>query len=238
MTSRGPRASSARASALARVLAGLVVVVLLQLQPSGAGNLKVPAPSAQTVSEPERFPRALSEEVLKRQISGLANDLCAECHDRPNAREAVPHVAGQQPAYIVAQLEAFRRASRGEPEASDCMWGLSSALSDDLVHALAGYLGSRPPASGIPGDPAAVQAGRELFNRAGAGGVSSCAQCHGSSAEGAGVVPRLAGQSGAYLNRQLYMIRFRFRASAVMHGVVKDLTDQDLYSLAVYLRSL
>lgn len=194
---------------------------------------------SQKVSEPERFPRALSDETLKRQISGYANDLCGECHDRPTGREAVPRIAGQQPAYIISQLDAFRRNSRAEPEAYDCMWGLSAALGDDLVAGLAGYFASEAPLPGIPGDPAATRAGQELFRRRDRGEAApSCAQCHGENAEGAGATPRLAGQIGAYLNRQMHVIRLKLRTSTVMHGAIKDLTEDELYSLAVYLQSL
>jgi cytochrome c553 len=215
----------------ARIIISLVGTALVGLCLAGAG-------SGQSVSEPERFPRALSDETLKRQISGYANDLCGECHDRPTGREAVPRIAGQQPAYLIAQLDAFRRSSRAEPEAYDCMWGLSAALSEDLVTALAGYFASKPPLPGISGNPAATQAGQELFKRREGEAVPSCAQCHGEDAGGKEATPRLAGQVGAYLNRQMHAIRLKLRTSTVMHGAIKDLTDEDMYSLAVYLQSL
>lgn len=181
----------------------------------------------------------ISEEVLKRQISDYANELCNHCHDLPSGRERAPRIAGQQRAYIQAQLNAFRRASRLEPEAYDCMWGLSSALSDGLVAALAGYLANQPPRSPIPGDPVRSQAGRELFNRGDReNGIPSCAQCHGEGATGAGTVPRLASQLAPYLTRQMQMIRSKFRDSGIMHGILKDLTDEQLRSVAVYLQSL
>jgi cytochrome c553 len=51
------------------------------------------------------------------------------------------------------------------------------------------------------------------------------------------VFPRLAGQYGQYLSRQMQMLRNRLRDSPVMHGVVKDLTDENIFSLATYLQS-
>jgi cytochrome c553 len=181
----------------------------------------------------------ISEEVLKRQISDYANELCSLCHDPRGGSELAPRIAGQQRAYIEAQLIAFRRQSRAEPEAYDCMWGLSSALSDGLVAALAGYFAMQTPSPGIPGDPVQIQAGRELFNRSNReNGIPSCAHCHGEDAAGAGTVPRLAGQLAPYLARQMQVIRFKFRQSATMHGIVKDLTDEQLRSLALYLQSL
>lgn len=181
----------------------------------------------------------VSEEGLKHQVSGYANDLCGICHDRLDGRELAPRIAGQQRAYIEAQLNAFRRQSRAEPEAYDCMWRLSSALGDALIAGLAAYFPSQTPRPGIPGDPVQIQAGRELFNRSDReSGIPSCAQCHREGAAGAGTVPRLAGQLAPYLGRQMHVIRSKFRDSATMHGIVKDLTDEQLRFLAVYLQSL
>ena len=181
----------------------------------------------------------ISDEGLKRQISSYANDLCGVCHDRRTGNELAPRIAGQQRIYIEAQLNAFRRVSRAEPEAYDCMWGLSSALSDGLVAALAAYFATQTPRPGIPGNPIQVQAGQELFNRRGRDiPIPSCAQCHQESATGKGAVPRLAGQLAPYLTRQMQVIRAKWRASPMMHGIVKDLTDEELRSLAIYLQSL
>ena len=139
--------------------------------------------------------------------------------------------------YIQAQLEAFRRQSRAEPEVHDCMWGLSSALSDRLVTALAAYYSTQTSRPGIPGDPIQIQAGQALFNRRDQG-VRSCSQCHGEGATGAGKVPRLAGQLAPYLMRQMHVIHSKLRDSETMHGILKDLDDEQLRSLAIYLQSL
>jgi cytochrome c553 len=181
----------------------------------------------------------ISDEVLERQISSYANDLCGTCHDRRSGSELAPRIAGQQRNYIEAQLEAFRRQSRAEPEAHDCMWGLSSALSDRLVTALAGYFATQTPRAGLPGEATQIDAGRALFTRNDRDhAIPSCAQCHGESATGAGKVPRLAGQLAPYLIRQMHVIRSEFRSSEAMHGIVKYLNDEELRSLSVYLQSL
>jgi cytochrome c553 len=179
----------------------------------------------------------ISEPVLERQISGYANDLCGNCHHEPGSkRELAPRISGQKRDYIEAQLNAFRHKSRSEPEVYDCMWGLSSALSDGLVAALAGYFASQVPFPGIPGDPDLIGRGRVVFNRSGdPGGAPSCVRCHGKNAEGDGAIPRLAAQLGPYLNRQLHVIRAKFRSSGAMHGAVQNLSDDEMYWLAVYL---
>jgi cytochrome c553 len=180
----------------------------------------------------------ISEEALVRDISVYANDLCGRCHEPRGGKEVAPRISGQQREYIEAQLNAFRRTSRLEPEAYDCMWGLSSALSDRLTAALASYFASQPARSGISGDPIRIQAGAALFTRDRQDGIPSCAQCHGQDAGGGGSVPRLAGQLAPYLGRQMQVIRARFRDSGIMHGILKDLNDEQMRSLAVYLQSL
>jgi cytochrome c553 len=102
--------------------------------------------------------------ATRRLAAGLATDLCALCHDHRDKKELAPRLAGQQRDYIGAQIRAFQRQSRSEPEAVHFM-GISSSLSDDLIVALSDYFASQPPAPGIPGDPAEVAAGRQLFER-------------------------------------------------------------------------
>jgi cytochrome c553 len=176
--------------------------------------------------------------ATRRLAAGLATDTCALCHDRRDGKELAPRLAGQQRDYIEAQIKAFQRQSRAEPEAVHFM-SISSSLSGDLVVALSDYFASQSPAPGIPGDPAEVAAGRQLFGRSDrVGSVPSCAECHGDNAGGAGSVPRLAGQVAQYLARQMHVIQAKLRESAVMHGRIKDMSDHDIYMLAIYLQSL
>jgi cytochrome c553 len=51
-------------------------------------------------------------------------------------------------------------------------------------------------------------------------------------------VPRLADQLAPYPTRPMQVIRSKFRDSAIRHGIVKDLTDEELRSFDVYLHSL
>jgi cytochrome c553 len=176
--------------------------------------------------------------ATRRLAAGLATDTCALCHDRRDENGLTPRLAGQRREYIEAQIKAFQRQSRAEPEAGHFM-SLSSSLSGDLVVALSDYFASQLPALGIPGDPAEVAAGRQLFNRSDrASGVPSCAECHGDNAGGVGTVPRLAGQTAQYLVRQMHVIQSELRESAVMHGLIKDMSDRDMSVLAIYLQSL
>lgn len=112
-------------------------------------------------------------------------------------------------------------------------------MSDDVVTALADYFAEQKPAAGIAaGNKDAAARGRVLFeNGSPARGVPACTGCHGAAAEGLAVFPRLAGQHGEYLFIQMLAIRNRLRDSPVMHGLIKQLTDEEIVSLAAYLES-
>jgi cytochrome c553 len=175
-------------------------------------------------------------EVARSLVAGV----CSSCHgpDGRSTNPAVPRLAGQQRSYIEVQLKSFRTQSRGDPEAHDYMWGIAATLNDSVAAALADYFASQPPVAGTPGDSKTVASGRQLFEKATADrGVPACSGCHGQNAEGKLVFPRLAGQHSQYLVRQMQMMRVRLRNSPVMHGMIKELSDDDIKSLAAYLES-
>ena len=83
--------------------------------------------------------------------------------------------------------------------------------------------------------------GGELVNHGGAGKTVVCASCHGDGLRGAGNIPPLAGRSPSYIFRQLYDIKAGTRmgeATALMKAPVKNLTENDMVSIAAYVASL
>jgi cytochrome c553 len=149
-------------------------------------------------------------------------------------------IAGQQESYIEVQLKAFRAQNRRDPEAHEYMWGITSAwlYNDQIVTGVASYFSSQAPAPGKPGDPALLATGKQLYEKGSPDrGIPACAGCHGVNAEGLSVFPRLAGQHAQYLVRQMQMLRVRLRNSPIMHGVVRDLSDNEMVAVATYLQS-
>ena len=67
--------------------------------------------------------------------------------------------------------------------------------------------------------------------------VETCASCHGKNGEGNGEFPRLAGQHSAYIVKQLTVIQSALRAAPVMHGIVKELSRDEMEAVAAYLQS-
>jgi cytochrome c553 len=89
--------------------------------------------------------------------------------------------------------------------------------------------------------PVGAVAKGEALARAGGGKTVQCAVCHGEDLDGLALVPPLRGRSPSYIARQLYDFKTGARRgawSALMTGVVADLTPDDILNLAAYLASL
>ena len=85
-----------------------------------------------------------------------------------------------------------------------------------------------------------ISKGEELATTGGEGKTTPCAQCHGPALTGAGPVPRIAGHSPTYIVRQLAEFQVGARNAALdelMKGVVANLTQDDIISLAAYVAS-
>jgi cytochrome c553 len=150
-----------------------------------------------------------------------------------------PNLAAQSAPYIEAQLKAFKDQSRGDPDAQAYMWGMAAALSDTAISQLAAYFAKQPAAPGKSGDPALIGRGKRVFEEGvPAKQIPPCASCHGAHGEGMATFPRLAGQHAPYLLKQLLVIQNALRNAPVMHGVVKDLTRDQMLAVATYLESI
>jgi len=86
-----------------------------------------------------------------------------------------------------------------------------------------------------------VARGAALAKTGGDGKTVQCNLCHGPDLTGLGAVPGIAGRSPSYIVRQLIDIQRGKRASAAglpMKGVVANLNQDDIVSVASYLASL
>jgi cytochrome c553 len=184
---------------------------------------------------------AAPDAATREAANKLAVNLCGTCHG-PEGRgdnPRVPRLAAQQRAYIEVQLKAFRNRSRGDYAAHESMWGIAATLNDDIVTALADYFAVQKPAPVVAAtNRDAAAKGQKLFEQGSPErGLPACTSCHGLNAEGLAVFPRLAGQHSEYLFIQLQSIRNKLRTSPVMHGLIKELTDDEIVGLAAYLES-
>tara|TARA_R110001599_G_scaffold64023_4_gene179474 strand:- start:157272 stop:157943 length:672 start_codon:yes stop_codon:yes gene_type:complete len=86
----------------------------------------------------------------------------------------------------------------------------------------------------VKADPAR---GEVLFNTGDAArGVTACIACHGAAGNSSiAQNPKLAGQHGAYIHKQLMEFKTPSRNSPIMAGIAKALTEQDIADLVAYM---
>src|SRR3954447_25725359 len=113
-------------------------VIALGMQSAAAqGKPKPPADKAPTVQEnrPATAQKSLPIENFHAQCSG--------CHGIPGYKTAfpdvyhVPKIAGQQPAYLIAALKAYKDGARSHPS----MRGIAASLTEQDMADLAAYYG-------------------------------------------------------------------------------------------------
>lgn len=170
-----------------------------------------------------------------------AINLCSTCHGPRGISTSpeFPILAAQREGYLVAQLEAFQTKTREENAAHDFMWGIAGNLDAATIKSVAHYFATQPAAPGRTGDSALVRQGRELFEKGVPDrSIPPCASCHGAKAQGVTDFPRLAGQHAKYVVRQIEYIQGLVRKAPVMHGIVKDLTPEEMQAIATYVQSL
>lgn len=192
-------------------------------------NVTFAAPGAHDILKRAVADPALRETLVRE--GKAAAFFCANCHgDAGTSRYPdVPNLAGQNPAYIVNQIEAFLSGKRR----NEFMQGLMKVLGDRDKAAIASYYATAPTtaATATPG-PQAAQ-GADHFKRL-------CAACHHADAHGGDVFPRIAGQRPEYLRLSLkrYLNKTGERNYPEMTNAVTKLGEQNIDAVVDYLASL
>ena len=177
---------------------------------------------------------------IQKAAEEKAVNLCSTCHGPRGVSTSpeFPILAAQRKGYLEAQIDAFRKKTRAEKDAHDFMWGIAGNLDEAIIGGIAAYYAAQPPAQGRSDDPVLVAKGKELFDKGlPERGVPACMACHGTDAAGSADFPRLAGQHAKYVVKQLNYIQSLVRAAPVMHGIVKDLTPNEIQAVAAYVQS-
>ncbi len=180
---------------------------------------------AQIDRDAARLPAALA-----RGEKGAA--VCRHCHGvgGNSVRPEVPNLAGQNPDYLLEQMNKF---VHGQRQSSAFMSGMIKALSPDERIDVALFLSRQPVLKKPAQVDARAVAGAKLYGKL-------CVSCHGASAGGAHKIPRLAGQQVQYLEDSLKRYRDGGgeRVDPRMAAYTRNLRNADIQALAAYLSAL
>ncbi len=167
------------------------------------------------------------------------NDTCIGCHGIPGYQASfpevhrVPAIAGQNPQYIVAALNAYRKGERKQGS----MRAIAGSLSDQDIADLAAFYAAQyqPQAGGDAALPPPPPAVAELLNK------GACASCHGANYSKPidASYPKIAGQYADYLYVALKAYKpVVGRSNPIMGAQVKQFSYKELRLIADYLGSL
>ncbi|HWG76372.1 MAG TPA: cytochrome c4 [Steroidobacteraceae bacterium] len=179
--------------------------------------------------------------------------ICAACHGPSgnSTNPMWPALAGQNAAYIKAQLVYWHDKTRVDP--SGVMPTQAANLSPQDIADLAAYFALQTPA-GEEADPSYWQAGEKLYR----GGdpsrnIPACMACHGPVGRGvpSAGYPQLRAQHAVYILAQLqqYASDTRYTRNSkgvsaggpydqIMHTIASRLTPEDMRDVASYVQGM
>jgi cytochrome c553 len=161
----------------------------------------------------------------------FAERQCKGCHgvEGKGAAPAIPHLAAQHEAYMLASLQAYRAGKRSHAALKDIAKLMSEADARNVAAYYAGL-----PALKAAGAPAKTESpydqGKAL--------ADACAKCHGpdGNSKTAGI-PNLAGQQPHYLVVAINEYLGKERKASPMHGLLPGMAKLDKENLALYFAS-
>ena len=157
---------------------------------------------------------------------------CAACHGENGmpVMPEVPIVWGQHAGYLYIQLKDFKSKSR----ASEIMNPIAAKLEKADMLALARYFEEKPwPSTGYRSEAADTGKGETIAT------AGMCPACHLGTFWGDSAIPRVAGQTQAYLERTLIAFKTRERNNNPdKSNLMRTFADEDLKIMSRYLAGL
>lgn len=173
------------------------------------------------------------------RIDDIVRQRCIDCHGPTGqgSNSQFPKLSGQNVDYLVQQMFNFKSGARK----SSVMSPQLADLTGDEIIRLARHFSGERLIPEVTTDKALVEAGRQVFmNGSPERGVSACAACHGPTARGGQMLPRLAGQHADYIELQLrrFIERSRTTDQTLMHSVASKMTDAEVRAVSYFLSGL
>ncbi|MGE4660369.1 MAG: c-type cytochrome [Arenicellales bacterium] len=160
---------------------------------------------------------------------------CASCHGNEGLALNAPVLHGQEPAYIVRSLMAFKHGSRID-QIMMSMNSIAADLKDEDISVVARYLAGQDPCEidlkidyGREGFREAFSAGRKQY------AASNCGHCHESFHHYA---PRIMGQKASYLKLALSQFQSGIRVAPMMSRLLQSWTEQDFQNVVTYISGM
>ena len=170
--------------------------------------------------------------------------MCIGCHGIVGYQASfpmvhkVPKISGQSGKFIVAALNEYKKGDRKHPS----MRGIAEALSDQDIADLAAYYEASGVVAGATVPAKAAEGSAKAMALVEKGG---CVACHGANFNSPidPSYPKIAGQYGDYLFVALKAYKTEGnpqvgRGNAIMGGVAKQFSNDELKELATYVASL
>lgn len=151
---------------------------------------------------------------------------CGGCHGQQghSADAITPSLAGQDAAYLVKTMQAYRDGARKHEEMKTSLAGVKDM---ELEHIAAFYVAQTP------------QAAKLVSPTSGHAWAERCDKCHGPRTDNpAMVAPHIDGQPATYLTKAMKDYREGKRPQSAMHAMGTPLSDADILALAAYYAAL
>jgi cytochrome c553 len=181
---------------------------------------------AERISARDRDPAAWAALLRRGQEQA---SFCSYCHgkDGISVKPLVPNLAGQNPNYLLDQIDRFATGKRQD----FIMTPLARQYGPEDRIAVAVYYSSMTPIVHAA-DPDLIARGQARFRQ-------RCVGCHGMDAHGGENYARLAGQNEQYIKHRLFYYQqpqsLTKVAPTIMNSVAKDLSDEDVDAVAAFL---
>ena len=242
-------------------LAGAASLLIAGAASAQSGEPAAPAAEVAPITEAAPAPVADLTEAHAAAQPGDAKAgaskaaACAACHgvDGNSADPQYPKIAGQHERYTARHLALFKSGERNNP----IMLGFAAPLTPQDMRDIGAHFAAQAALPGTADETLIAQGpnqGKKFYQvgerlwRGGdaARGIPACAACHGPDGRGnpGPAYPSLAGQHAGYTAAQLTAYRAGTvlgkgqQANAVMAGVAKALTDEEIQALATYAQGL